>query len=89
MPPLPEGTAVYLARTGRPEQSARIAGAAAALREAIGVPWASATDRERVEAELAAARAALGQAFDACYESGRALADEDAVEEALSGLAGP
>jgi hypothetical protein len=67
---------------GEPEQAARLFGAAAALREAIGVvlrPVVHA-DYERAEA---VARTALGDtAFAAAREAGHALSLEQAIAEA-------
>ncbi len=67
----------------RAERAARLLGAAAALRERVGVlrrRWWGA-DLER---DAALARAALGEArWAAAYAAGRALALEEAVAEAL------
>src|SRR5262245_15581222 len=59
------------------------AGAAAALREAIGVPLRP-TDRAVHDRGLAAARAGLGEAaFAIAWAAGRAMPLEQAVADAL------
>ncbi len=78
-----EQSAVLVGRDGRPEAAARIAGSAAGLREAIGVPPASDYDRERLEQGLEPVRSALGDAFAAAFAEGRALDDAAAVAQAL------
>jgi predicted ATPase len=68
---------------GRGERAARLFGAAAALREAMGIPL-PAPDREEVEQAVAAARAALGEdAWAASFAAGQALSLEQAIAEAL------
>jgi predicted ATPase/class 3 adenylate cyclase len=80
-----EQAAALGGRRGQASQGARLAGAAAALREAVGVPWASVYDRRRIERELDAMRAELGdEAFHAAYEDGRGVDAEVAAEEALA-----
>jgi predicted ATPase len=82
-----EQAAALEGRRGRRGDGARLAGAAAALREAVGVPWASVYDRRRIERELDAMRAELGEgAFRAAYEDGRGADVEQAAEEALARL---
>jgi non-specific serine/threonine protein kinase len=69
---------------GRLARAARLFGAAAALREVIGVPW-SLSEQPYYERAIAAARAALGAAaFAAAWAAGRALSAEEAVAEALA-----
>ena len=78
-----EDIGVLAARTGQPERALRLAGAAAALREAIGAPL-SPPEQAQLDAALAPARAALGEAErDAATSQGRAMTAEQAVEEAL------
>jgi hypothetical protein len=71
------------------ERAVRRWGAAAALREAIGVPpepnW-----RDDWEREIGATRAALGEAaFASAWEEGQALTLEEAVQYALSAATAP
>src|SRR5262249_2493210 len=68
-----EGLAGVLVAGERREQAARLLGAAAALREALGVPpWPH--EREKRERWLSEARAALGDAaFVAAWQAGRAI----------------
>ena len=77
--------------TGRPEDAARLFGAATALSEAIDVPLApDAMDRTRLDRHLAAARAVLGEgAFRAAWAAGRAMPIEAAVVEALAEVEEP
>jgi predicted ATPase/DNA-binding CsgD family transcriptional regulator/transcriptional regulator with XRE-family HTH domain len=66
----------------RPEQAARLFGAAEGLREVVGAPL-TAWQRERHEGSVAAARAALGgPAYAAAWAAGRALSLEEVVAEA-------
>ena len=82
-----EQAAALAARRGRASDGARLAGAASALRDAVGVPLASAYDRERIERELSAMRAALGEVgFVVAYEEGRATDADAAAQEALATL---
>jgi predicted ATPase/DNA-binding CsgD family transcriptional regulator len=79
-----EGVARLAAAAGRPAAALCLAGAAAALREAIGAPlppfWAGQLDRA-----VAAARRALdADAADAAWGMGRSLSLEEAVAEALA-----
>jgi predicted ATPase/class 3 adenylate cyclase len=79
-----EGLAAVAGVHGRPGQAARLHGAAAALREAIGVPVV-ANERAAHERDVAGAREQLGEAaFAAAWEAGRALPPETAVAEALA-----
>jgi len=60
----------------------RLAGAAAALREAIGEPT-SPVRASRLETALAVARATLGgSVYDGCWSDGQAMGLEDAVRHA-------
>jgi predicted ATPase/predicted Ser/Thr protein kinase len=69
---------------GEPARAARLAGAATALREAIGVQQ-SPTERSAREQRLAAIRTALGeQAFEAEWRSGLSLELDDAIDYALA-----
>ena len=74
-----EQSAVLVGRDGRPEAAARIAGSAAGLREAIGVPPASDWDRERLEQGLEPVRARWATASPRRSTEGRALDDAAAV----------
>jgi tetratricopeptide (TPR) repeat protein len=78
-----EGLAAVLAFTRRPEEAAKLLGAAEALRESLGVGLAPAeqtTHDETVEA----VRAALDeQHFGAAWRQGRELPLEDAIAYAL------
>jgi predicted ATPase/class 3 adenylate cyclase len=82
-----EEAAALATRRSRAADGARLAGAASALRDAVGVPLASVYDRERIERELSAMRAALGEdAFVVAYEEGRATGADAAAQEALASL---
>jgi predicted ATPase len=81
-----EQSAVLVGGDGRPEAAARIAGSAAALREAVGVPHASEWDRQRLEQGLEPVRAALGDAFQPRYEEGWSVDADAAVSEALAAV---
>jgi tetratricopeptide (TPR) repeat protein len=79
-----EDIAALSARAGRPDEALMLAGAADSLRSSIGSAR-SAPDEERVESNLAAARAALGDAGAAeARERGRRLAHSQAIELALA-----
>jgi predicted ATPase/DNA-binding XRE family transcriptional regulator len=79
-----EEMAAVASADGRARQAARLLGAAEALRVVVGAPRPPA-DRARCERRIAAARADLGdRAFAAAWDSGRSLALEDAVTEALT-----
>lgn len=80
------GAAGVAALQGRPVSAARLAGAAEALRKAIGHPV---QPLERVnydyEAFIASTRGALGEAaFEAAFSEGQAMSPEQAIEYALS-----
>ncbi|HEU5206843.1 MAG TPA: tetratricopeptide repeat protein, partial [Gaiellaceae bacterium] len=82
-----EQTAALAVRSGHAGEGARFAGAASALRDAVGVPWASAHDRERIERELASMRSALGDKdFLVAYEEGRATDPDEAARKALAAV---
>jgi predicted ATPase len=70
--------------------AARLAGAAAALRRAIGIPIASDADQSRLERELEATRESLGEPeFASAWAAGEALSEEAAVAAALRLLEEP
>ena len=74
------------AMSGEGERALRLAGAAAALREAIQVPI-PASDLERLEKSLSAAREALGaDGAQRAYQEGRGLGFEDAVGLIVRGV---
>jgi predicted ATPase/class 3 adenylate cyclase len=80
-----EQTAALALRRDDASEGAQLAGAASALRDAVGVPWASARDRERLERELSGMRTALGdQQFSLAFEDGRALDADAAAQRALA-----
>jgi predicted ATPase/class 3 adenylate cyclase len=82
-----EQAAALNLRRGRAAEGARLAGTASALRDALGVPWASVYDCERIERELSAMRSALSEdGFVVAYEKGRAIDADAAAQEALAGL---
>ena len=82
-----EQVAALSVRHGRAAEGARLAGAASALREAVGVPWASVYDRARVDRELTAMRSALGEeSFVVAYEEGRASDANAVAQDALASL---
>jgi predicted ATPase/Tfp pilus assembly protein PilF len=76
-----EAMAELSAAAGDAERALRLAGAAAAHREAIHVPLAG-PDREQLERSLAAAREKLGGEADRIFSAGRALGLDRAVLEA-------
>ncbi len=78
-----EGLAWASAAVGREERAARLLGAAAAQREALGeTRWPHI--REEVESRLAPAREALGEErWAVAYAAGKALTLEEAAAEAL------
>ena len=73
------------AAAGETERAARLAGAEAALREAIGTPVDPPEELVRYQRDVAATRAAFGEAaFAAAEAAGRALPLAAAVAEALA-----
>lgn len=78
-----EGLAVVAAAQGQAERVARIAGAAATIRAAIGAPLPQA-DRARYEQSLERARTQLDPAtFALAWTAGQALTLEQAIADAL------
>jgi tetratricopeptide (TPR) repeat protein len=78
------GFAQLAAARGQLEQAARLAGAAAALFDAIVVPLTY-TERASLERAVAGWRARLGEArFAAAYAEGQALSIEQAFADALN-----
>jgi len=77
-----EGLAGVMLARG-PEHSARLFGAAEALREVIGAPrWPA--DKAVYESDIAKAREAVGDdAFAAAWSAGRTMSVDEAVEFAL------
>jgi adenylate cyclase len=71
------------AAEAQPERALRLAGFAAALREAIGAPLPPA-EQARVDRMIAPARDTLQQAAAAAWEAGRALELEQAIALALA-----
>jgi predicted ATPase/class 3 adenylate cyclase len=79
-----EGVASIACLTNRPERGAQLSAAAATIRTAIGVPQAQ-LEAQVVEADLATARAALGQdRFTAAWSSGQLLDRQGAIALALA-----
>lgn len=79
-----EGLAAVEGRLDHPDRSARLYGAAAALREEIGVPLPP-TERPDYERHLSAARASSDPArFSAAWSRGRVMSLESAIAQALS-----
>jgi predicted ATPase/DNA-binding CsgD family transcriptional regulator len=76
-----ERFAAEAAGRGRHARALRLAGAAAALREEVDAPLAQPI---RLEARLAPARRALGDAAEAEWSAGRAMGVEAAAAEALA-----
>jgi hypothetical protein len=71
---------------GQPERAARLAGAAEAVREALGVPLLLEQRAGHTQA-VQAARSALGEeALATAWTTGRALALEEAIALALESL---
>jgi predicted ATPase/transcriptional regulator with XRE-family HTH domain len=78
-----EGLASSSGMAGQAEHAARLLGAAAALRAAVGAPL-PANELADIEQAVAEARAALGEeAWAAAFAAGEALALEAAIAEAL------
>ncbi len=79
-----EAMAMVASRIDDGERSARLWGAAEALREAIGAPIPPA-DRTRYQEGLEALRSRLGEsAFATAWKAGRSLDPDDAVIEATA-----
>jgi hypothetical protein len=79
-----ECLAVSAAARRRPEQSLRLAGAAAALRQRIGAPLIPA-EQSRLETKLEPARNMLANAAGLeAWSSGWEMSVEEAVQEALT-----
>jgi predicted ATPase/DNA-binding SARP family transcriptional activator/DNA-binding CsgD family transcriptional regulator len=79
-----EGLAEAAGALGQHFRAARLWGAAAALREDIGVPWRSA-ERLLHELQLAVARSELDETvWERAFAEGRAMGMEEAVEYAIS-----
>jgi predicted ATPase/class 3 adenylate cyclase len=79
-----DGVAVLAFDCGHPERAARVFGAAAGLREAVGAPLA-ANERATVEHYVDSTRVALGdEVFTTAWEAGRVLSLEGAIAEALA-----
>jgi predicted ATPase/DNA-binding XRE family transcriptional regulator/Tfp pilus assembly protein PilF len=77
------GLAAVFTRTGRPLMAARLWGAVAAIREAIGTPLPPAS-RPRVERHIAAARTQLdASSFEAAWAEGRAMPLVEAIADAM------
>ena len=71
------------------QRAARLYGAAASLREAIGSPLGPLGQAE-MDRDVAAIRASLGEpAFAQAWAEGRALTLEQAIDDALSREAPP
>jgi len=78
-----QALAALAAGWGQKERAARLWAAAEALREAIGAPLPP-KDKEQIDREVAAVRAAIGEpAFSAGWTEGRAMTIDQAVEYAL------
>ena len=84
---LVEAGAALAAAEDRPERALRLAGAATALREPMGVPLPS-DWRGDLDRYLAPARARLGAAAGEIWTAGRSLAIDRAIVEACSPDAG-
>jgi hypothetical protein len=78
-----EDYAGLAAAEARPEQALRLAGFAAALREAIGAPLPPA-EQARVDRMIAPARDALQQEAATAWEIGQTLDLEQAIALALA-----
>jgi hypothetical protein len=79
-----DGLAEVACLQGSSQRAARLYGAAAALRDAIGAPRPP-EERLDYEHDVAALRTALGDdAFTAAWAAGRALPLEQAIAEALA-----
>ena len=81
-----EGLASVLADQGQPELAARLAGAADALREKMGITWEEPVTRVAFEGARARVRARLDEAaWTAAWAEGWALSLEQAIAHALQG----
>ena len=79
-----DGMAAIAAAQGQSGRSARLWGAAEALRSASGMPLAP-VDRVRYQRDVAAACISSGrEAFDEEWAAGRALPQEDAIADAIA-----
>jgi class 3 adenylate cyclase len=82
-----EETASIIGATGHAERAARLFGAAAALRDALGAPRPAA-GRDDYERDLLATGAQLGpRAFAAAWAEGQAMSAEQAIAAALEAKA--
>jgi hypothetical protein len=77
-----EACAGVAGAAGQPERALRLAGAAAALREALDVPL-SPSDQELLNASLERSRAQLGSAAGLHFAEGKALAIAEAIRLAV------
>ncbi|HXF59345.1 MAG TPA: tetratricopeptide repeat protein, partial [Candidatus Saccharimonadales bacterium] len=77
-----EAMAELLAAGGHSERALRLAGAAVAHREVIGVPLAG-PDAEQLQRSLEVARSQAGESADRIVREGRGLALDQAVAEAV------
>jgi predicted ATPase len=77
-----EACAGVAAAAGQPERALRLAGAAAALREALHAPL-SPSDEELLHASLESARRRVGPAAADLFDQGKALAVSDAIRLAV------
>jgi DNA-binding CsgD family transcriptional regulator len=85
-----EAVGVVAAATGDAERGAKLLGAAAALRERIGLGYRTSENQVALERAVAATRAALGEpAFASAWAAGRNLTPSKAVGVALAPLAPP
>ncbi|MGH2533285.1 MAG: tetratricopeptide repeat protein [Thermomicrobiales bacterium] len=85
IPDLIEGVAGIALTWRRPEQAARLLGAATTLRERTGMQMRFSRERNTAEPVMAAARAALTeQIFAAAWAAGRTLSRDQAIVEALA-----
>ncbi len=84
-----EGLAAVAASGGQPARAARLYGAAASLRLALGAPLPP-NERPRHERAVSRPRDLMGQLqFDEAFAAGGALTMEQAVDEALADLPHP
>ena len=83
-----ECLAVSAAGQSNAERSLHLAGAAAALRQRLGAPLTP-TEQPRLEKALEFARRTLGNAAGTAWMEGWAMPVDQAVREALDGVAEP